>query len=490
MLVGITFPEFIPELLSHIYAVTVWSIAILVILENRNPVKTMSWVLVLVLLPYIGLILYIFFGQNYRRQKIISRKSIKQIELINGYYDILKKRFTIAELKLLPSNEKHNKLISLLFRNNHTLFTDNNQLELLNNGKEKFPRLIEDIKNANKFIHLEYYIFDDDELGNIIIEELFKKAKQNVEVRLIVDDVGSWHLKRRFFKKLNAGGIEVYPFLKVRFPFFTSKINYRNHRKIAVIDGIVGYTGGMNVANRYLHGDEDLGFWRDMHIRIEGDAVNSLQSIFIMDWYFVSGKSIKSAEYFPENDIKASSSTIRMQMAWSSPDSDWKTIEQAFFIAISNATEYIYIESPYFLPTESILMGLKTAALSGTDVRIIIPGKSDAFITQASSHSYLREIMEAGVRVYLYQNGFLHCKLLLSDDSLTSVGSANMDFRSFEDNFEVTSFIYDTEFTLRAKDIFLQDLDHSTELNLKKWKKRKRIQKIGESLARLFSPLL
>ncbi|MFB6319327.1 cardiolipin synthase [Saccharicrinis sp. FJH54] len=483
------FPEVVLQLLNHIYIVTVWSIAVLIVLENRNPVKTMSWVLVLILLPYAGLILYIFFGQNYRRQKIITRKSIKQIELINGYYDILKNKFSIKKILLPPDLEKHRKLISLLFSNNHTLFTDNNTIRILNNGTEKFPELLNDIQKAKSFIHLEYYIFDDDNIGNTIIQALFEKIKEGVEVRMIVDDVGSWHLKRRFFKKLRAGGIEVYPFLKVRFPFFTSKINYRNHRKIVVIDGHTGYTGGLNVADRYVHGVKKLGSWRDIHVKIEGDAVSSLQSIFILDWYFVSRQRIRDSKYFPENTHEKQDN-LRMQIAWSSPDSDWKTIEQAFFTAITGAEKYLYIESPYFLPTESILMGLKTAALSGTDVRLIVPGKSDAFITEASSHSYLREIMEAGVRVFFYQNGFLHSKLLITDDTLTSVGSANMDFRSFEDNFEVTAFIYDPETTAVAKQNFMNDLASSHEITLEEWKKRNRFRKFIESLARLFSPLL
>lgn len=489
MFESFTVPEVIFNLLNHIYLVTVWSIAVLIVLENRNPVKTMSWVLVLVLLPYVGLILYIFFGQNYRKQKLISRKSIKQIELINGYYDILKNKFTINQINLPKNLEKHRRLISLLFRNNHTLFTANNKLSILNNGTEKFPKLLKDIRQAKSFIHLEYYIFDDDEIGNSIIDALFQKIKEGVEVRMIVDDVGSWHLKHKFFKKLRSGGIEVHSFLKVRFPFFTSKINYRNHRKIVVIDGNIGYTGGLNVADRYVKGVKKMGPWRDIHLKVEGDAVHSLQSVFILDWYFVSRQRIKDSKYFPEVSLPKPGN-IRMQIAWSSPDSDWKTIEQAFFKAIAGAEDYLYLESPYFLPTDSILMGLKTAALSGTDVKLIVPGKSDALITEASSHSYLKEILQAGVKVYFYQHGFLHSKLLLTDDSLTSIGSANMDFRSFEDNFEVTSFIYDPKTTRLAKQMFLYDLSQSKEIKLEEWKQRKLFKKFLESLARLFSPLL
>jgi cardiolipin synthase A/B len=475
--------------LNHLYAFTVWSIALLVILENRNPVKTMSWALVLVLIPYFGLVLYIFFGQNYRRQKIISRKSIKQIELINGYYETLKSKFSIDGLTLSSVYENHRKLISLLYRNNHSLITSRNEIKILHNGGEKFPALLDDLRNATQFIHIEYYIFDDDTIGNTILTILREKVSEGVEVRLIVDDVGSWHLKRRFFKKVRSYGIEIHAFLEVRFPYFTSKINYRNHRKIVVIDGRIGYTGGLNVADRYIHGVEELGPWRDIHLRIEGDAVNALQSIFILDWYFVSQKRIKDQKYFPQHPVN-NTNDVNLQIAWSSPDSDWKSIEQAFFCLITSAKKYIYIQSPYFLPTESIITALKTASLSGIDVRIMIPKKSDAFITDASSHSYLTEILEAGVRVYFYDKGFLHSKILVSDDSIASVGSANMDFRSFEDNFEVSAFIYDQKAAIDLRNSFENDIPASVELVLSRWKRRKFHLKLWESIARLFSPLL
>lgn len=441
----------------------------------------------MVLLPVGGLILYIFFGQNYRKDKIISKKSILQVESINGYYDTLEKRFSNDNISL-PGRYSHVKeLISLLFKNNHALFSDDNDVKILMGGKETFDTLLQDLRNAKTYIHLEYYIFTDDVIGTKILNVLEQKAKEGVIVRMIVDDVGSWHLKRPFYRKVRNMGIEIYQFLEVRFPYFTSKINYRNHRKIVVIDGKTGFVGGINVADRYVDGVPELGPWRDMHMRIEGSAVNNLQSIFILDWYFVSRQRITDKSYFPQHPERDG---VRCQIAWSSPDSDWKTIEQAFFRIISTAKNYVYIESPYFLPTESLMMALKTAALSGIDVKIIMPGKSDAYMTAASSRSYIRELLNSGVKVFFYYGGFLHSKVMISDDIIASVGTANMDFRSFESNFEVTSFVYDESVCKTVKSHIEKDISESKEISLKQWRKRPRLQKIGESFARLFSPLM
>lgn len=487
MLQSLQLPEFIITILNNLYWLTVISVAVIILLENRNAVKTLSWILVLVLLPVGGLILYIFFGQNYRKDKIISRKSILKVEMINGYYDTLKDKFSIKAIDLPKKYENLRELISLLFKSNHAVYSEDNSVDILLSGKEKFDTLLSDLANAKRFIHLEYYIFTDDIIGNKVLDVLAQKVKDGIEVRMIVDDVGSWHLKKPFYKKVQTLGIEIYPFLEVRFPYFTSKINYRNHRKIIVIDGLTGYVGGMNVADRYVDGVKGLGPWRDIHLRISGSAVYTLQSIFILDWFFVSQQRISDKIYFPPQEAKTGA---RCQIAWSSPDSDWKTIEQAFFRAISTARKYMYIQTPYFLPTESLMMALKTSALSGIDVRIVIPGKTDAAITSASSRSYLRELLNAGVKVYFYYGGFLHAKLMISDDILASVGTSNMDFRSFESNFEVTSFLYDQSITKRLKAQFLIDLKESKEINLKDWRKRPLYQKLGESVARLFSPLM
>lgn len=488
MLSDLNIPEYIIFILDGLYMITVVSIAILLMLENRNPVKSVSWIMVLILLPILGLILYVFFGQNLRKQKIISRKSIKQVEMINGYYDAVKRQSHGNFLKLDDEDAYNKKIVSLLYKNNHSLLTNDNKATLLNDGIETFDAIIKELKKAQRFIHLEYYIFDQDNIGKQVTNILKDKAVSGVNVRVIVDDVGSWHLNNAFFNEMREAGIEIYPFLKVRFPFFTSRINYRNHRKIIVIDGKVGFTGGLNIADRYISGSPGLGGkWRDTHLRVEGSAVNSLQSIFILDWYFVSQKRIQDKSYFPAH---APAGDVPMQILSSSPDGDWKTLEQAFFMAITEAKKSVYITTPYFLPTESIRMALATVALSGVDVRIIIPGRSDAYMTHASSLSYVRGMLEAGVKVYFYDKGFIHSKVLVIDQILSSVGTANMDFRSFEYNFEVTAFMYDKGVGKELVHTFRQDLHDSTEITLAEWRKRPLLHKLSQSFARLFSPLL
>lgn len=488
MLSQLNIPDYIIFILDGMYMITVVSIAIMLMLENRNPVKSISWIMVLVLFPVVGLILYVFFGQNLRKQKIISRKSIKQVEMINGYYDAIKKQSFGNFLNLEKEEANYKKVISLIYKNNHSILTSDNKATVLNNGIETFDTIIRELKKATRFIHLEYYIFDQDNIGKQVATILKDKAQSGVEVRVIVDDVGSWHLNNAFFKEMREAEVEIYPFLKVRFPFFTSRINYRNHRKIIVIDGKVGFTGGLNIADRYISGSPKLGgTWRDTHLRLEGSAVNSLQSIFILDWYFVSRKRIKDKSYFP---VHAPSGNVAMQILSSSPDGDWKTLEQAYFMAISQAKKSVYVATPYFLPTESVRMALAAVALSGIDVRIIMPGKSDAYMTQASSLSYVRGMLEAGVKVFFYQKGFIHSKVLIIDGELSSVGTANMDFRSFEYNFEVTAFMYNKNVAEQLEVSFAQDLQDSEEVILTEWKRRPWNQKLGQSFARLFSPLL
>lgn len=479
--------DFIAPFLIVAYAISILLVVLVVILENRSPLKTISWSMVLLLLPGLGIIFYLFFGQNLRKEKIIARKGLKNHE---NLLSLANSQITkLSEGNLLSNNSAKRKrnIVHLLLNNSSSIFTVGNKVQILNNGKETFNSIIESLKQAQEFIHFEYYIFEDDHIGNQITEILIEKAQQGVEVRIIVDDVGSWVLKLKFFKKLRKAGIEIESFLKVRFPWFTSKVNYRNHRKIIIIDGVIGFMGGINIADRYLKGSEDFGIWRDTHMKVEGDAVNMLQTIFLIDWYFVKQKELADLKYFP---IKDPVGDKAVQIASSGPDSDWPAIMMGFFEAIASAENYVFIATPYFMPTESVLTAIKTAAMGGVDVRILIPAKSDAFITLLCSRSYIKELLEAGVKVFQYEKGFLHSKTLVTDDIIASIGSANMDFRSFEQNFEVTSFIYDEEIALALKNVYLDDLTNSSEIKLEEWIKRPVWEKSKESFARLFSPLL
>ncbi len=474
-------------ILLGIYLITVFSTAAMVVHEKRDPAKTSIWVLILILMPIIGLIFYIFFGQYHRKEKIFSRKGLRDLQQIeqmsqNQLINIKSQRFIEN-----PSIANNLSIITLLLNNSKALLTQYNQVSIYQTGKSTFNAIIEELESATSSIHMEFYIVSNDEIGNRIKDILISKAKSGVEVRLIFDDVGSWSLPKKYIKQLRDAGVEVFPFMEVKFPLFTRKVNYRNHRKIIVVDGRVAFMGGMNIADRYLKGDTKLGAWYDTLLRIKGEAVHMLQVIFLVDWFFVSKMQISNrAKYFPDHKI---SIQHPLQITASGPDSDWASIMQAFFAAITKARSHIFISSPYFIPNESILTALKTASLSGVDVKIILPGKSDSTVVYWSSLSYITELLEAGINVYLFQKGFNHSKIIMIDSSFAIVGSANMDIRSFEDNFEVMAIIYDNELTSQLEEQFNRDIRKSRRVILSKWIRRPLKQSVKESVARLFSPL-
>jgi len=460
---------------------------IFLVLENRNPNKTLVWIFAIILLPVAGLILFYFFGKNFRRKRIFTRKEIADFRQIE--------KMTLWQSEhLLDDLDMSNKaiidkvgIIKLLLNNNKALLTRQNKVTILNNGNETFPAIFDAIKNAQHHIHLEYYLIEEGKVGNQLKEILIEKAKQGVEVKLIYDDVGSWDLSNDFIEELTLAGIQSHAFIPVRFPRFAQKINFRNHRKIVIIDGKIGFIGGLNIADRYLYGKPGIGFWRDTHIKIEGTAVGSLQVVFLTDWHFVTNQLLNDCKYFPR--IESEEKTL-IQIATSGPDSDWDSIMQSFFYAISTAKNYLYISTPYFIPNESILTAIKTVALSGVDVKIILPSKSDSKLTFFCSMSYLQELLEANVSIYIYKKGFTHSKILIVDDIFSSVGTANMDLRSFDQNFEVNALIYNEKITMQLKTSFLDDLSYCDILMLKDYIKRPFTRRIAEGVARIFSPIL
>ena len=346
--------------------------------------------------------------------------------------------------------------------------------------------LIREIAHAQHHIHLQFYIFEDDAAGRLLRDVLIDKAHEGVKVRLLYDDVGCWKVDKMFYDHMLCEGIEVLSFLKVRFPRFTSKVNYRNHRKIAIIDGRVGFIGGMNIAQRYFEGFS-WGIWRDTHVKIRGKAVYGLQTSFLTDWFAIDRTLLTGADYFPKIQDKGN---VVAQIVTSDPVGKWRDIMQGIMMAICNSRKYIYIQTPYFLPTEEVMTALQTIALAGVDVRLMLPKRADARIIHIGSLSYLDELMEAGVKVFFYKKGFLHSKMLVSDDELASVGSTNIDFRSFEHNFEANAFFYDKKTSQDLKEIFLNDLKSCTQLSLKIWRQRSWKNKVIESVVRLLAPLL
>ena len=445
-----------------VYSIIIIITMVRVLMDNRQPAKTMAWMLVLMFIPFLGIILYIFFGQNTRKERKIWQQSLDQLTKRSMLEFVEQKDFNIPE---------EYRTISNLFMNQNL-----------------FPSLLMEIGKAEHHIHIDTFIISDDPLGRIIADALIDKAKQGVEVRLIYDDVGSWRTPNSFFMRMRNEGIEVYAFMPVRFPAFTSRVNYRNHRKICVIDGEVGFIGGMNIARRYVQGTPKQS-WRDTHVKLTGAAVYGLQRAFLVDWYFVSKVFITERSYYPEIIIGQNNSLV--QVVTSSPTSLWPEIEQGYVRILTNAKHYVYMETPYFLPTDPILFAMRVAALSGVDVRLMIPYETDTKIVEWASRSYVIEASKAGVKILLYRKGFNHSKLLVSDDAMASIGSTNVDFRSFENDFEANAFFYDKKIALQVKEVFLADQKDSIDLDdVRRFIKKPFLQRLWESFVRLLSPLL
>lgn len=465
-------------IIEILYLLTVVSIVVVVISENRNPIKTVAWILAVVFLPFIGIIWYAFFGQDATKKQVISRRM----------YNKLKKR----PLDGMETSVEHSfpqeyaNLIHLLQNMDYTPLLGGNDVKVFTSGEEKFTHLFADIDKAEKHIHVEYYVLDDDELGLKFQQALIRKAREGLEIRVIYDSFGSRKAKKKFFEDFRKAGIETEPFLKLSLSRLTSRLNYRTHRKIVVIDGRIGYVGGMNVADRYLKGF-DWGCWRDTHARIEGKGVQGLQSIFLIDWYFVSQTLITSRDYFP---VLQNQGECPMQIVNSGPLSEENEISHGIMQAIYDARKSIFIQTPYFLPPDAMIDALQAAAIRGVDVRVMMSRRADVTLVQRASYSYVKDMLKAGVKVYMYHKGFLHSKMMVFDGSLTLIGSANFDARSFEQNFEIEAFIYDKQLGTQADNIFVEDQRFSEQIFMREWLKRPVLRRFMESLMRLFAPLL
>lgn len=460
-----------------IYVISVLAIVVIVISENRNPIKTVAWVLAVVFLPIIGIIWYLIFGQDFGRKHFMTKRMYRNI-----------KDMCLVDANAISTTcpEEHKSLIDLLLGMNQAPLLNGNKVDFFTDGTSKFDRLFQDIENAKHHIHLEYYVLEEDTLGLKLQETLIRKAKEGVEIRIIYDSFGSKKVKRRHFEKYRINGIEIEPFLKLALPNITSRLNYRNHRKIVVIDGEIGYIGGMNFSDRYVNGF-NWGIWRDTHVRIQGVGAHGLQSVFLLDWYFVSQTMINDRTYFPSIENYGNNP---MQIVSSGPIREFREIPHGIVQALYNANEKAYIQTPYFLPPDSMIEALQAAAMRGVDVKIMVSKRSDVNFVQLASLSYIKTMLKSGVKVYFYTKGFLHSKLMVFDKSLTIIGSSNFDARSFDHNFEVEAFIYDKNTASEAIEIFEQDLQDCEEAQLKDWLKRSKSIRFFESFLRLFSPLL
>ena len=470
-------------LLNIFLAITV------IFLERRNASSTWAWLMVLFFVPVLGFILYLILGQKVRKRKLNKLLGDNQ-RIIEDAME--KQRLELGGRRLLPEGSELAEYQDMMYMNlvtGYALYTSHNEIAIFTDGNQKFDSLMADIEAAERHIHLEYYIVRGDALGRRLAEALAKKAGQGVEVRFLYDHIGSSNLPRLLFIELRAcGGMEA-AFVPSRIPYLNLKINYRNHRKLAIIDGKIGYIGGFNIGDEYLGLNAHFGEWRDTHLKVTGAAVLQMQAQFMMDWNLAtSGRVELSPSYFPIP--KASVGRIGMQLVASGPDTEYQEIKNAYIKMISSAKKTICLQTPYFVPDESLMTALRIAALSGVKVSIMLPSKPDHFFVYWATHSYLGELLASGVRVYLYERGFLHAKTLVVDGKVASVGTANLDNRSFKLNFEMNAFIYDTETSSRLSEIFHEDIRLSRELTIHDYGRRPLFNRFKESISRLLSPIL
>ncbi|TVY08420.1 cardiolipin synthase [Paenibacillus cremeus] len=465
----------------------IFQILTILIGEFRHPSKAMAWMFILFVFPIIGFVVYYFLAKEYSQRKKVKRKGLRLVNDIRyiGKNHKTSKTLDFEEERLIGWRHEP-RLFSLLNNIPGSLITTRNEVRVLTNAHQAYPAMLEAIGKARQHIHFEFYSIRNDETGKKFQAALIQKAREGVKVRCIFDGIGSYQLDSRFIEELKGAGVEVYIFLPAVFAFFDKRANYRNHRKIVVIDGVTGFLGGINIGNEYLGGDAKLGFWRDTHLQLEGDAVYSLQHTFLTDWMFVSGQRLAEPDYFPEHDYPARKP---VQIISSGPDAHWDAILEMYFGAITAAKKRVFITTPYFIPDPSIIMSLKTAAISGIDVRIIYPQKADSRLVGYASLSFMEELMQAGVRFYAYQKGFAHAKVVIIDDLLACVGTANMDMRSFFSNFELNAVLYDKDTIHRLENDFLLDLKECVEVKLEVFERRSRLKKGKEVFARLLSPL-
>lgn len=464
-----------------------------VIYDTQSTTKTLAYLLAVVFLPFIGVIIYFSVGINYRKRKIYSKKIFNDLDQKN---EIQRQILTDSDSIFstgIESLQSYRKLALLILNQTLSPISSNNEVTLLLNGEKKFPKVFETLKNAKNHIHVEYYIFNADTIGCQFIDLLIEKAKEGVKVRFIYDDFGSREIRKKQVSRLKAGGVEAFPFYKIKLISLANRLNYRNHRKIIVIDGAVGFVGGINVSDKYINYSEGKNelYWRDTHLMIQGPAVRTLQYVFMGDWNYCSGTPlIPDHSFFPEDSIVPSKSGKIVQMAASGPDSDTPLIKQTLMQAINLAKEEILITTPYFIPGQSLLASLKLAAFSGTKIKLLVPGVSDSRLVDFAARSYYGRLLKAGAEIYCYQKGFIHAKTMVVDQQLAIVGTANMDIRSFDLNFEINAIVYDNEIASELRQAFYDDLKFSTKIDPEKWKARPTRIQLLEKIAGLLSPLM
>lgn len=476
-----------PLIVLVIYVLLVVGLCVVIILDTRTPSKALAYLLLVVAVPVVGAAFYLSVGINYRKRKIYRKK----LDVDERSYPELEQRIAGYTLQVVRDRTGALAHFAPLARQlaQGSPLTEGNQVRLLHNGEAKFPDVIAALEAARHHIHLEYYIYANDHIGRQLAGVLMRKARQGVKVRFIYDAYGSAPIRRRLVKELRAAGVEVFPFRRIYLVLLANGINYRNHRKIIVVDGTVGYVGGINVADRYINDGAARTYWRDEHLRLEGPAVSTLQYLFLTDWNFCAGQHIPfTEEHFPAT-LGAPAGKV-VQVVGSGPDSDHPDILYALVQAVLLARTHIRITTPYFIPDKSLLDALRIAARSGVVVDLLVPGESDSWVVNTTSRSYYGELMEAGVRIHAYRKGFVHAKTAVFDHKLAMVGTANLDHRSFELNFEVNTFVYDEPTALELAAAFDRDLGDADHLDPVAWARRPWFQRGAERVLHLFGALM
>lgn len=479
--------ELILPILSNLLWINIILAIAVIVMERRNPITTWMWITILVLLPGFGFFIYLWLGRSFKKRKMFADKFAKdrlQSRGLIGGKQIMHR--DMDKQQIFPFNE-YADMIEMHFRNGDAVLTTDNEFLPLFNGEEFFDMLFKEIENAKSSIYIQTYIMRSDKMGKNLCKILTNKAREGIDVKLLIDGMGSRRLHSSDIKKMREAGVEV----EIFFPFFLSfvspRINYRNHRKIYILDGKIGYLGGFNVGDEYYDGGKKWESWRDSVIKIKGSAVYMLKYRFILDFNFAAGN--RHVKY--EDELNEFHGSSACQIVTSGPDNEWPSIKDGFLKMISSAKESIYIETPYFIPDDSVLESLRVAILSGVNVKLLLPFKGDHPFVFWASLSFAGKILEAGGEVYFYKNGFQHSKVIIMDNKMVSMGTANMDVRSFQLNFEANAFIYDEEIAKKFSEKFLQDIrENSYSLTYQEYLRRSNWVKIKENVSRLGSPIL
>ena len=483
---AVTIFEFV---MDHLLIINVLLSLIIVFFERRSPQAVWTWLLLLYFIPIVGFILYLVIGQDFHKSRMFKAKEIEG-EL---KYAVRKQEETIYRRQLRLANPELNRFRDLILYNleaGQAVLTDNNDIRIYTDGKEKFHALIEEMKQAKKYIHLQYYIIRSDELWQQIEPVLIAKAHEGVEVRVLFDSMGCRTMHNRDWERLEREGVQVAEFFPAFLGQLQLRMNYRNHRKIVVIDGRIGFVGGFNVGREYLGLDSKFGYWRDTHLCIEGAAVTSLAVRFVLDWNYAAKENLFLRDSLFELPQYVRGGHDPVQIISSGPDSQTKTIHDNYLHLIHSAKDHVYIQTPYFIPDDSILDALKIASRAGVDVRIMIPCKPDHPFVYWATYSYIGDMVAAGAKCYVYNNGFLHAKTLSVDGMVACVGTANMDIRSFGLNFEVNATIYSERTVQKLERAFENDMNQCTYITRKIYEERSLVILIKEQFSRLLSPLL